>query len=143
MISVSDIVILAASSTLLAVAMARTDLSGNTLPATGAAPIAYSTTTFDSTPVEEPAVINADQIDASTLASDGTVIVTTGSDTSAAFKEPEIIREATFNTHIVQSGEYLSLLAQRYNTTVSELQALNNLTSSKILVGQKIAYPSP
>ncbi len=154
MISVSDIVILAASSTLLAVAMARTDLSGDSLATTPVVMSSYSTTDFDTNDVKEPAIVSADQIDVSTLnsaseiettanaAAGATTTVSAGAETTA-FKEPEIIREAKFNTHVVRSGEYLSLLAQRYNTTVSELMALNNLTSSTILVGQSISYPSP
>lgn len=44
--------------------------------------------------------------------------------------------------HTVKSGEYLSLLAKRYNTTVETLQELNLLSGTTIQIGQDLIYPS-
>ncbi|PID60777.1 MAG: hypothetical protein CSB44_09270 [Gammaproteobacteria bacterium] len=46
-----------------------------------------------------------------------------------------------FGYHTVEPGDYLLLIADRYNTTVKELQTLNNLESTVIKVGQQIRYP--
>ena len=40
--------------------------------------------------------------------------------------------------HIVQKGESLYSIATKFNTSVQKLKKLNNLTSSKIIVGQKL-----
>jgi tetratricopeptide (TPR) repeat protein len=45
-------------------------------------------------------------------------------------------------THIVQDGEYLTQLANRYNTTVEAILSSNGSTSAKvILVGQELQIP--
>lgn len=45
--------------------------------------------------------------------------------------------------HVVQRGETLSQIARRYNTTVAELQRLNNLANPSLIVaGQAIQLPS-
>lgn len=41
--------------------------------------------------------------------------------------------------HIVRSGESLSVIARKYGTTVSKLMDWNNLTSTNLRVGQRIA----
>ncbi|MCX6280422.1 MAG: LysM peptidoglycan-binding domain-containing protein [Bacteroidetes bacterium] len=40
--------------------------------------------------------------------------------------------------HVVKSGESLGLIAGKYNVTVADLMSWNNLSSSKVVVGQKI-----
>jgi membrane-bound lytic murein transglycosylase D len=40
--------------------------------------------------------------------------------------------------HIVKSGENLTIIARRYNTTVSELMRINGLSSSTIYPGQRL-----
>jgi membrane-bound lytic murein transglycosylase D len=40
--------------------------------------------------------------------------------------------------HIVEKGESLYSIATKYNTSVQKLKKLNNLSSSKIIVGQKL-----
>lgn len=40
--------------------------------------------------------------------------------------------------HIVDSGETLYSIAIKYNTSVQKIKKLNNLSSSKIIVGQKL-----
>ncbi|MFT6926512.1 MAG: N-acetylmuramoyl-L-alanine amidase [Psychromonas sp.] len=44
--------------------------------------------------------------------------------------------------HRVKSGESLSVIAQRYETTSSRLKAHNGLSSSTVFVGQKLKVPS-
>lgn len=44
-------------------------------------------------------------------------------------------------THKVQSGESLSLLAQRYNVKVSSIKAANDLTSDIVQIGQVLTIP--
>ncbi|WP_246942857.1 LysM peptidoglycan-binding domain-containing protein [Bacillus pinisoli] len=46
-------------------------------------------------------------------------------------------------THTVVSGDTLSLLAKRYNTTVTDIKQLNQLTTDMIYVGQKLTIPAP
>ena len=49
----------------------------------------------------------------------------------------------TAGRHVVQRGETLSQIARRYNTTVAELQRLNNLANASLIVaGQVIQLPS-
>ncbi|PHR64230.1 MAG: N-acetylmuramoyl-L-alanine amidase [Idiomarina sp.] len=45
-------------------------------------------------------------------------------------------------THIVRSGESLSVLAQRYNTTVKAIKERNSLSSNVLHIGQKLEIPS-
>ncbi len=46
------------------------------------------------------------------------------------------------NTYTVQSGDSLYQIAKKYNTTVDELKALNNLTSNSLSIGQKLKIPT-
>ena len=52
---------------------------------------------------------------------------------------PLVLAQGEFYT--VRSGDSLYALAQRYDTTVSELQRLNALTSSSLRVGQTLQIP--
>lgn len=45
------------------------------------------------------------------------------------------------NYYIVISGDNLYSIARKYNTTVSEIMNLNNLTSANLKIGQKIMIP--
>lgn len=47
------------------------------------------------------------------------------------------------STHIVRSGESLSVLAKRYNTSIKAIKEHNDLTSNVLYVGQKLQIPSP
>lgn len=53
-----------------------------------------------------------------------------------AFAKPQPRR------HIVKSGESLSVLAQRYNTSVGAIQQHNNLRGSMLKVGQVLEIPA-
>jgi len=46
--------------------------------------------------------------------------------------------KSVVKSHKVVRGESLDSISKKYDVTVSELKKLNNLTSNKILVGQKI-----
>jgi LysM repeat protein len=49
---------------------------------------------------------------------------------------------AATKKYVVQSGDSLSTIAARFNTTTSELRALNpELTGSTVVVGQRIVVP--
>jgi len=45
-------------------------------------------------------------------------------------------------TYTVKSGDSLSVLAQKYNTTVKAIKTENNLTTSSLKIGQKLTIPS-
>jgi LysM repeat protein len=45
-------------------------------------------------------------------------------------------------TYVVRSGDSLSIIARRHNTTVSGLKALNNMTSDMIRIDQKLIVPT-
>jgi len=47
------------------------------------------------------------------------------------------------NLYIVKSGDTLTRIASRNNTTVKELKALNGLVTDQIKVGQKLKLPPP
>jgi len=46
------------------------------------------------------------------------------------------------NTYVVQRGDSLYSIANRFNTTVDELKRINNLTSNLLNVGQVLTLPS-
>lgn len=54
---------------------------------------------------------------------------------------PEVDPDPDVITYIVQSGDTLWLLAQRFNTTVAAIKTLNNLTSDVLQVGQILLIP--
>jgi len=43
--------------------------------------------------------------------------------------------------YVVKSGDSLSVLAERYGTTVNAIKRTNNLTSSMLRIGQKLTIP--
>lgn len=50
---------------------------------------------------------------------------------------------AHYTVHIISKGETLTMLAQKYNTTVSNIMRANGMNSkSKLAVGEKIKIPS-
>jgi LysM repeat protein len=50
-----------------------------------------------------------------------------------------------FTEYVVQSGDTLSSIAQRFGTTVDELVRINGLGSQDVIidVGQKLLVPTP
>lgn len=57
-------------------------------------------------------------------------------------KIPVIEEEFKENIYIVKSGDSLYKIAQNYDTTVSEIMKLNNLTSTLLSIGQMLQIPS-
>ena len=55
---------------------------------------------------------------------------------------PETSENTNIITYTVQSGDTLYKIADRYNTTVSDIMKLNRLTSNLLSIGQKIIIPS-
>ncbi len=45
-------------------------------------------------------------------------------------------------TYVVQSGDTLYSIAQKYNTTIDDLMKLNNLTTSVLSLGQRLKIPA-
>lgn len=54
---------------------------------------------------------------------------------------PPIIEEPTTISYTVKAGDSLYALGQRYGTTVNEIMALNNLTTTKLSIGQQLLIP--
>lgn len=50
---------------------------------------------------------------------------------------------ALYGLHRVESGDSLSVLANRFGTTVSELKSINSISGSQINIGQELYYPLP
>ena len=48
---------------------------------------------------------------------------------------------SNYGTYTVQSGDYLSTIAAKYNTTVQELIELNDLESSRVAAGETLKVP--
>ena len=65
-----------------------------------------------------------------------------GATTNASAKQVAPKRDAPrYGVYTVKSGDYLQLIANRYDTSVGELQALNQLSGTVIRVGQELRYP--
>lgn len=52
-----------------------------------------------------------------------------------------IAAQAKGKKHIVQSGDTLSEIAKRYNTTVSAIKAINNKSSNQVRIGETLYLP--
>jgi len=53
-----------------------------------------------------------------------------------------VAADATGDMYVVKSGDTLTTIAKKHGTTVKALEAANNLTTTKIKVGQKLKLPS-
>jgi LysM repeat protein len=53
------------------------------------------------------------------------------------------VDEPLYGLHVVVSGDTLSVLSQRFGTTVANLQSINGISGSLINVGQELRYPLP
>ena len=51
-------------------------------------------------------------------------------------------KEDNYFEYIVVAGDSLSVLAERFNTTIAQIKSLNNLTSDVIRIGQTLKIPT-
>lgn len=57
-------------------------------------------------------------------------------------RSPNIdMNKPSYFVHTIQRGEYLSLLAQKFNTTVNDIKKLNGITDDVIQAGRDIKIP--
>lgn len=54
----------------------------------------------------------------------------------------ETTKQPTIVNHKVASGESLSLIARKYNTTISAIVSENNMTNTVVMAGQQIKVPA-
>lgn len=66
---------------------------------------------------------------------------TSGTIVEECFGEDEVLEE-NYIVYIVKSGDNLYSIARKYNTTVSEIKSLNNLTTNNLRIGQELKIPS-
>ena len=66
---------------------------------------------------------------------------TTDTTVEECFGEDEVLEE-DYVIYVVKPGDNLYSIARKYDTTVSELKRLNNLTSNNLSVGQELKIPN-
>lgn len=66
---------------------------------------------------------------------------TTDATIEECFGEDEVLEE-DYVIYVVKPGDNLYSIARKYDTTVSELKRLNNLTSNNLSVGQELKIPN-
>lgn len=140
-IAKSDLIILAVSSSLLAVAVYRWDQNTRNVD---------TSTVLANTRVEQnaPAVTTAAtqntetsltaQVTEQVVEVQEAPIVATIAVEPSETAEPE----TQLLTHVVRSGDSLSEIAAQYDTSVGELRSINGISGSTIFIGQEILYPS-
>jgi len=141
MIAISDIVILTVSSALLAVALTR---SFGASDATTSNPAPQPRTTQTQNATQNNTAQSNNQVSDQTQSTANTTQLQNDTESQATSQtvEPIVVEtEPQFSTHTVRSGDSLSQIASRYGTTVAKLQELNDLSGTRILVGQKLRYP--
>ncbi len=52
-----------------------------------------------------------------------------------------LLATTTLKKHTVRSGDSLSVLAQRYNTSISQIKSLNKLKNNSLKIGQTLKIP--
>ncbi len=148
MIAKSDLVILAVSSSLLAVAVYRWDQNtrnvdtSTVLANTRVEQTATTLNTNDT--VLDTAVTTAATQDTTTPVTgqvveiqDAPAVATIAVETTEPAQP-----ETQLLTHVVRSGDSLSEIAAQYDTSVGELRRINGISGSTIFIGQEILYPS-
>ena len=62
---------------------------------------------------------------------------------SQIVEEPDdnVVEDTNYDTYVVQKGDSLWAIAQKYGITVQELINLNNLSNNTLQVGQKLLVP--
>lgn len=149
-IAKSDLIILVISSSLLGVAVYRWDQNTrNVDTSTVLANTRAETVNVRSQDDIETNLVatTADEPNSNTLVLDSNV----GSGNAETTSLPTIIESAPiepiepsrpFLIHVVRSGDSLSEIAVRYNTTVQALRDANAINGSTIFIGQEILYPA-
>ncbi len=143
-IAKSDLIILVVSSSRLGAAIYRWDQNTRDV---------NTSTVLANTRVEAPASpVNSDDGNLIT-----TSIATAGSSSVELNPQPEtaslpVVVETVpvedeqparpFLIHVVRSGDSLSEIAARYNTSVRALREANGISGSTIFIGQEILYPA-
>ncbi|MEM7117254.1 MAG: LysM peptidoglycan-binding domain-containing protein [Chloroflexota bacterium] len=99
----------------------------------------------ESAPAEENAAGEGAAEESATGEGDGTTAA--GEDASASNNtstEAPAAEAANTITHVIQPGESLFVLAQRYNVTVEQIVEANNISNpNRIAVGDELAIPQP
>ena len=70
-----------------------------------------------------------------------TALIDAAADPQTQLDNQSTVDLPSFGTYTVQPGDSLSLIADRYDTTVQTLQQVNDINGSLINVGQQIRYP--
>jgi len=145
MIAKSDLIILVVASAALVVGIYRWQynvhsVNSVTIPANSRVRVS----TPPVTPPNPTKTLDA----ANSLNSPGTAnVAATNAELTPNIETTEIVvaAEATaeYGVHNVVSGDFLGKIADRYGTSVGELQSLNGIRGTTILVGQQLRYPLP
>lgn len=70
------------------------------------------------------------------------IVYSSGAPMAQAGNDKPVMRSTEQTTHVVKSGENLSLIAKKYKCSVTDLKEWNNLKSTTLSVGQKLkVYP--
>jgi len=151
-ISTSDIVILVAASSALAVGVYRwhsntQDVSAITIPANNRVVVESVNTpnaaALDSTPLTDSVplatVVKTETV---TPASNEPVLIQTTPVENVVVTSTEPVPDSvSLGSHQVRAGDYLGKIADQYGTDVQTLRDLNNINGSIIQIGQEIFYP--
>ncbi len=86
-----------------------------------------------------PQIQKPDSVTAADSSASGPEMEATASGTVTEVTPPE----ARTTVHVVKKGESLGLIANRYKCTINDLTRWNNLTTTNILVGQKLKVSMP
>ena len=70
------------------------------------------------------------------------IVYSSGAPMAQAGNSNPVTRSTEQTTHVVKSGENLSIIAKKYKCTVTDLKNWNNLKSTNLSIGQKLkVYP--
>ena len=138
MIAKSDLPILVVSSTLLAVAIYRWDQNTRNVDTstvlantTGSLPADSTTPDLTNQEIISTASQSNTSADINSDVNASTQFVAPQTPTTVVIEQPVTVETASpFATHTVRSGDSLSEIAARYNTTVNELQTINGISGS-------------
>jgi len=149
LIAKSDLIILVVSSSLLVIALFRWDqntsnVNTSTVLANTQASAPAATVGSDSVAAES--VPNAPSIgqDINTplnAANEPLDVTASTSDVASELEPTALENDQTLQVHVVRSGDSLSEIAVRYDTSTQELRDLNGISGSTIFIGQEILYP--